>query len=194
MPRIDDLRKAVQELYEAKQPTREDWCDWMYPNHVLIVADYAVKLAKKYEADVELAEAAALLHDIADVKMARKNPNHEAESLAIARNLLKDCGYTPEEIELLVEDAIRFHSCHGDERPKSKEGLVLATADSLAHLKTGFYIHATWAFGHDRSLEQLKSWLFKKIDQDLYNKIVFDDEREDARPDYEMLKELFSRQ
>jgi hypothetical protein len=125
--------------------------------------------------------------------MARMDPQHEDESLAIARKVMTDCGYASQEIELVVNDAVRFHSCHDNERPKSKEGLVLATADSLAHLKTNFYVYATWAYGRDRSLETLKAWVLKKIERDLNSKISFDDEREDARKDYEMIKELFSR-
>jgi putative nucleotidyltransferase with HDIG domain len=194
MARLDDIRQKVKELYEAKQEGRDDWSDWLYVNHVLPVAEAARSLAQKYGANVELSEIAALLHDIADYKMPRRNPDHEKESLAIARQLMADHGYTPEEIELTVEDAIRFHSCHGEERPKSKEGLVLATADSLMHLKTDFYIYAAWAMGMDkRPLEDIKDWTLKKIERDLNNKISFEDEREDAREDYEMIKELFSR-
>lgn len=193
MARIDELRQKVKELYEAKLEGRDGWCEWLYPNHVLVVAKFAVSLAEKYGANVELAEVAALLHDIADVKMPRKDARHEEESLAIARQVMQDCGYAAEDIRLVVDDAVRFHSCHGNERPKSKEGLILATADSQAHLKTDFYVYATWAFGRDRSLEELKAWIIKKIERDLHNKISFDDEREDARTDYELIKELFSR-
>lgn len=193
MARIDKLRRNVKELYEAKVEGQDPWSEWLYPNHVLVVAKFAVPLAEKYGANVELTEVAALLHDIADVKMPRKDPRHEEESLKIARQVMQDCGYTAEETQLVVDDAVRFHSCHGDERPESKEGLILATADSQAHLKTDFYVYATWAFGRDRSLEALKEWVAKKIERDLHNKISFDDEREDARKDYEVIKELFSR-
>jgi len=107
---------------------------------------------------------------------------------------MAEFGYTDDEIALVVDDAIRYHSCHGDERPKSKEGLVLATADSLAHLQTNFYVFASWFFGKlDRDLDSLRDWVLKKIERDLNSKISFDDIREEARPDYEMLKRLFSR-
>jgi putative nucleotidyltransferase with HDIG domain len=192
--RIDELRQYVRNLYEEKREERDRWCDWFYENHVFIVGDGTRELAKKYAANPELAEVAGLLHDIADTRMPRVSEEHGAESLNIAREAMEHSGYTNEEIELVVDDAIRYHSCHGDERPKSKEGLVLATADSLAHLKTGFYIYATWAMGEDkRSLQHVKDWVIKKIDRDLYNKISFEDERNDARHDYEIIKELFSR-
>jgi len=194
MARLDDLWQKVESLYGEKLASRDDWSDWLYPNHVVVVANNAKVIAERHGADVGLSQIAALLHDIADCKMARENPEHEAESLKIARDLMADCGYSEQEIALVVDDAIRYHSCYGDERPKSKEGLVLATADSLAHLQTNFYVFAVWGFGKSgRTLEDLCDWVLKKIERDLYNKISFEDVREEARPDYEMIKKLFSR-
>lgn len=193
MNKLEQVQLKVRQLYLAKNPNRDEWADWLYDNHVLIVARDAHALAKKYGANAELSEVAALLHDIADAQTARANPDHEALSLDIARQVMHEVGFTADEISLTVDDAIRYHSRHGNERPKSREGLVLATADSLAHLQTDFYIYATWAFGKTRSLEELKEWALKKIERDLNNKISFDDERENARADYEIIKELFSR-
>lgn len=194
MARWDELLSEVESLYNQKLEGRSEWADWLYPNHVVIVTRNAKAVAERKNADVELSQVAALLHDVADYKMQRANPKHEAESLKIARELMQKHGYTKDEIALIVDDAIRYHSCHGDKRPKSKEGLVLATADSLAHLQTDFYVFAAWEFGRSgRSLEDLNAWVLKKIERDLNNKISFDDIREEARPDYEMIKALFSR-
>ena len=63
----------------------------------------------------------------------------------------------------------------------------------MAHLKTNFYIHATWAFGKTKTLQQLKEWVLKKIERDLNDKVFFDEVREELRPDYEIIKNLFSR-
>ncbi|MEO6761426.1 MAG: HD domain-containing protein [Candidatus Saccharimonadales bacterium] len=193
MSKLERVRAKVRELYLSKDPNRAEWADWLYGNHVLVVAETAGKLAKKYGASEGLSEVAALLHDIADTEMARMSSSHEKRSLEIARQVMTEAGFTTDEISLVVDDAIRYHSCNGAERPKSKEGLILATADSLAHLRTDFYIYAAWSFGKGRSLEELKKWALKKIDRDLNNKISFDDERESARTDYNMIKELFSR-
>lgn len=177
MTRLETLKKKVAELYESKLESRDPWTDWMYPNHVLVVADNAAKLAEKYDANVELATVAALLHDFADYRMHRSQLNHEEESLKDARAIMTECGYSAEEIELVVEDAIRFHSCHNGQKPKSKEGLVLATADALAHFQTDFYLFALHTHLTNSSLEKIKDWALQKIDRDLYSKISFDDER-----------------
>jgi putative nucleotidyltransferase with HDIG domain len=194
MKHLQKLEAKVKALYQQKDPGRDGWADWLADNHVFVVADYATELAQKYGANPELARAGALLHDIADIKMERKNEQHEAESLKIARNLMQEAGYEEDEIKLVVDDAIRYHSCHGDERPESIEGQILSTADSMAHLKTDFYIYATWAFGYDhRTLEVVKIWALKKIERDINNKMFFNDVRSDLLPDYARIKELFSR-
>lgn len=193
MTKLDQVREKVQTLYSEKNPHRADWADWLFKNHVFVVADNAKRLAEKYGADAELSAAAALLHDIADARMTRSDPEHEATSLKMARQILEEVGYSDDQIRLVVDDAIRYHSCHDGHKPESLEGLVLATADSLAHLKTDFYVYAAWAFGKDGTLEQLKAWALKKIDRDLHDKISFDDERHDAQSDYEAVKLLYSR-
>ena len=193
MGNIEQLEAKVKALYASNEPNRAEWANWLGDNHVLVVANYATGLALKHGANPVLSRAAALLHDIADVQMKRNNKGHAEESLRIARGLLNDFGFSEEDTTIVVDDAIRFHSCHGQERPSSMEGKVLSTADSLAHLKTDFYIFATWALGRENSLEEVKLWTLKKLERDLNTKIFFDDVREDVRPDYETIKNLFSR-
>lgn len=194
MSRLEDLERRVHELYDTETEGRAEWAGWLADHHVFVVADYATELAEKYGADPELARAAALLHDIADSKMKRHDPTHEAESLRMARELMEAAGYDTEAVKLVVDDAIRFHSCHDGQRPESVEGQVLATADSLAHLKTDFYIFATWMLGDEGTpLPEVKAWVLKKLERDFTSKILFDDIREEVRPDYEMLKGLFAR-
>ena len=193
MNKLETLKSKVKSLYQTEVPGRADWADWIYDQHVPFVAAKAREIAKTHGADPELAEVAGLLHDIADIKMARKDEGHEAESLRIARQVMEECGYSKEQIELVVDDAIRFHSCHGSERPESLEGRALATADALAHLKTDFYVYASMMLSKEMSLEELKQWTLKKLERDLNHKIFFDDIRESARPDYEVIKNLFSR-
>jgi len=191
MTRLDDLWKEVTFLYNQKLDTREDWADWLYPNHVIPVTNNAKKIAEQKGANVELSQVAALLHDVADYKMKRADSNHETESLAVGRELMQKHGYTDQEIQLVIDDAVKYHSCHDNERPKSLEGLVLATADSLAHLQTDFYFFAAVGFGQSgRSFDQYRTWLQKKIERDMYSKISFDDIREQVRPNYDAIKSL----
>lgn len=193
MNRIDTLDALVRKLYEQKDPTRTGWADWLYENHVFVVADYASDLAQKYLANEELARAAALLHDIADSVMNRFDQNHEAKSLEMSRDLLTQSGFSDEEVHLVVDDAIKFHSCHDGKVPRSLEGRILATADGLAHLKTDFYVFATWAMADGSSLAEVKDYVLKKVERDFNSKILFTEEKQKAEQDYQRIKGLYSR-
>jgi HD superfamily phosphodiesterase len=194
MSRFDVLKKKAIELYEAKNPDRETWCDWLYQNHVFIVTDNARDVATRKHASVELSKVAALLHDIADTRMSRFEHEHETQSLRIAKELMQMSGYNAEEMALIVDDALPLHGCRDHKRPRSIEGQVLATADALAHLNTDFYLHAVWAMGgRNMPLDDVKEWALKKLDRDYNDKICFDDIRAETSSHYEALKDLFSR-
>ncbi len=192
MTRIEKLEARVRGLYEAKDPSRADWADWLYGQHVFAVADNADTLAERYGANKEYSRAAAMLHDIADAKMRRFDEGYEEASLDISRQLLEDCDYTPQEIALIVDDAIKYHSCHDGKIPSSLEGKVLAAADSLAHLTTNFYELATAALEGKKTPDQVREWVLKKLDRDFHNKVLFDDLKKEVRPEYERLKEQYS--
>jgi hypothetical protein len=107
---------------------------------------------------------------------------------------MRKCGYSDDEIALTVDDAVRYHSCHDGQIPKSLEGKILATADALFHLETDFYIYSVWAHaGEGATLVETKEYVLKKLDRDFKNKILFDDEREKARGDYKTFKRIFSK-
>lgn len=192
MTRLEQLKKKVNGLYLAKNESRADWADWVYDHHVFVVADYAGELADRFGANKELAMAAGMLHDIADAVMKWENPEHEERSMEIAAGLLRDVGFSDEEIKIVV-DAIRLHGCHNGSASATLEGKVLATVDALAHLKTDFYNHAVEAFrAQKESAEDIKQWIFSKLERDFNAKILFDEVKEETRPDYEKLKSFFS--
>lgn len=192
-PRINTLKDLVGKLYGEKRPDRTQWSDWLYENHVLVVADYASSLAKKHGANEELSYAAAILHDVADAVMPRSEEGHEEETFKIARHFLSQCMYSDDEIALIVDDAVKYHSCHDGAIPSTLEGKVLATADSFAHLQTDFYIYAVWALASEKTLDEIKEWTLAKLERDLHNKVQFEEEKIKLEPEYTRLKELFSR-
>lgn len=191
--RLLGLYLKVEALYGAKLESRSDWADSLYVNHVVVATRFAADLAARFGADAELCQASALLHDIADYKMKRHDPQHKKESLRIARELMYEFGYSNDEVRVVVDDAIRNHSCQNGRFPQTLEGRILATADSLAHLKTDFYLFATWELGKQRSLEEIKQWVLSKIERDLFQKISFDSIRDEARCDYEAIRAVFGR-
>lgn len=194
MSRIEKLQKSVHELYAAKNEGRAEWADWLCNHHVFVVAEQARKIAERYGADAELAMAAGMLHDIADAIMRREDPKHEEVSLAIARTLLHEAGFSDEEAMIIVDDAIRYHGCHHGNYPTTLEGKVMATADAFVHLSTDFYSFAYQIMRVEETPEEIKNWALPKLERDFNAKIFFPDVREEVRSDYVRLKQFFSQE
>lgn len=192
MQKLDNLRQNVKTLYAANNPGADVWIDWGYKNHVLVVADHAERLAIAHHANVELAVAGALLHDIADAVMARRNPEHEATSLAIAEELLRKSGFSNDETVFVINEIIKPHSCK-EVIPTVIEGKVMATADGAAHFLTDFYPLFCWRhYGPQDDYRVFKTWMLAKMEKDINRKLFFDDVKQEVLPRYEALRLIFS--
>ena len=191
-PRLEKLKAKVDVLYQAKNPNRADWADWLYENHIFAVAEEAGNLADEFGGSKDLVMAAGMLHDIADAVMNRENPDHEKESLRIGRILLQETGFSDSEIAVIIDYAITNHSCYSNTRPKTLEGKIMATADAVVHLKSDFYNHALETKEEGETFQDIADWALPKLDRDFYNKIAFDSVREQVRLYYERLLKQFS--
>jgi len=191
MNRIEKLKNKVDNLYQSKNPDRADWADWLYQNHISVVAKNAEQLSKRFGVKNDLAIAASVLHDIADAVTKREDPKHEEKSKEIAKKFLKERDFTEDEIKIVVNDAIEFHGCKNGNKPKTIEGKIMATADALAHLKTNFYDHFLESLKKTDSFDEIAEWALPKIERDYKNKIFFEDVRKEAEKDYNRVKALF---
>lgn len=191
MQNLDTLKQNVEKLYTSGDAKADVWVDWAYPNHVLVVADLTEKIAKKQEANVELAVAGALLHDIADAVMARRSPNHESESLKLAGKMLQESGFSANDTAFVVNEIIKPHSCK-ELIPTTLEGKVMATADGAAHFLTDFYPLFCWRhYGPKDDYQAFKDWMRAKLEKDFTKKLFFDDIKQEVMPHYEALKLTF---
>lgn len=193
MNKLGLLKQKVAWLYMSQHPDRDIWASWLWEKHVPFVARKAHEVAVEVGANAELAEASAWLHDIADTITSRFSKDHESESQRLARQIMLECGYSQDDISTVVDDALPLHGCQGGKRPRSLEGKVLATADALAHLTTDYYQITARALTVRMNDREIKDWTLKKAARDFNDKICFDDIREETRPDYEMIHNLFSR-
>ena len=100
--------------------------------HVLRVYHTAMKLGKEEGADLEILQAAALLHDSrgAEPGGAGRAEHHLASAL-FAGEVLRDEGWSPDRIKA-VQHAIRAHRYRGKEDvPETIEAKVLFDSDKL---------------------------------------------------------------
>ncbi len=193
MSRLDALKARVDALYADKNTSRaKDWADYMYSSHVFLVAEKSRELAERFGADVDVAVAAGMLHDIADALMSREDKRHEAESMTIARSYMRASGFSDEEVAVAVDDAIKYHSCRDGAAPQTLEGKVMATADAMVHLQSDFYDFALATFtARGETQADISNWGLEKTDRDFNKKIFFSDVQEEVRPDYERQRRRF---
>ncbi|MFZ2593728.1 MAG: HD domain-containing protein [Minisyncoccia bacterium] len=191
MNRIEVLEESVRKLYADIAPSASDWATWLGANHVFVVALLSKKIAEEQGADAELSYAGGLLHDIADTCMQRKSQGHSEMSESIATTLLTASGFTDQEIDIVVHDAMKFHGCRNNALPRTLEGKVVATADALAHLETNFY---EWAVEklHTEGMpvSAVSAWVAEKSHRDFFVKIFFDSYRSRAQKSYERVTKL----
>lgn len=145
----------------------------------------ARELSERFGAGNDLAEAAGMLHDCTDAVMSRFADGHEEKSLEIARKLLSESGFSAEEITIVVDDAIKNHSCRGENLPQTTEGKIMSTADAKAHLATDFYDFLRTALEKRMTEEEIQAKLSEKIDRDFNIKIFFPEIQEELREVYE---------
>lgn len=100
--------------------------------HVLRVYHTAMKLGKEEGADLEILQAAALLHDSRGAEPGGAGrAEHHITSARFAADVLQDEGWPPERIHA-VEHAIRAHRYRGKEDlPETVEAKVLFDSDKL---------------------------------------------------------------
>ena len=119
-------------------PTIEQAKSWYDPkdpvhgfDHVLRVTQMAERLGRQLEADLEILNAAALLHDASGADPGgERRSSHEQDSAEFAGQILREAGWPAERIHA-VQHCIRCHRFRGQERPQTLEAQILFDADKL---------------------------------------------------------------
>ena len=153
-------------------PTLESASQW-YPiddavhgfDHIQRVYQLGQKLARAENADIEIVQAAALLHDAqGSAPDGSERANHHLLSAEFAGQVLKTEGWTQEKIQA-VQHCIRAHRFrHNGEEPATLEAKVLFDADKLdvlgaigAARTLGYALKAHTPFFCEPSAQFLKS-------------------------------------
>lgn len=122
---IEKIRKFVEE--ECRKPTSKYGFE-PYEFHFIPMRNYAVELARKLNADLEIVEISAWLHDIGSIIYGREN--HHITGAKIAEEKLKEFGCLEEKIEK-VKHCILCHRSSNGLKPKTIEGKIISDADGI---------------------------------------------------------------
>jgi uncharacterized protein len=120
MPTIQDAR----EWYDERDPVHGF-------SHILRVYQMSIRLAQQEGADLEIVQAAALLHDAEGPGVGHTRLEHQHASAVFAGQVLKAEGWSEERI-CAVQHCIRAHRFRDkSEQPQTLEAKVLFDADKL---------------------------------------------------------------
>lgn len=140
-------------------------------DHIKYVVKNSIELAKKYEADVEIVELGALLHDIAMPSEIGPREEHNIYGVKIADELLTKLDY-PQDRKERVKECVLRHRGSKDLPRNTIEEQCVADADVIAHFEcipSLFHL----AFGKNEmglSIEDGTEFVKKKLERD-YNKL-----------------------
>ena len=170
---LEKIRQLVKD--EADE---DDWKD-----HIVPVVNYAKKLAKILEVDMEIVELAALLHDIGRLKFGGKD--HDITGVPEAEKILKEHDY-PQDVIDEVKHCIESHRGSKNIPPRTIIAKIITNADAMAHfdaIPTFFY----WRSKKD-SFEEAFKWVDEKIERDWNKKLTLPEAREMMEEKYKAIK------
>lgn len=151
---IQKIRSMILDLCKNQK--------WDWENHILSVVKYSKQLAQQLDADIEICEVSAWLHDISKLK--GKKDDHPVTGSEDAANILKSFNYPQDKIDQ-VKHCILTHSTDSPSKPQSIEAKIVASADGMSHFDN-FLALAYHAYAlKGLSLQDGKQHMIKKYDK-----------------------------
>lgn len=161
--------------------------EYYYKWHISLVSDHALRLADIYtEADKEVVELAALLHDIARIRY--ENKDHEIKALPEIEKILTDLSCPIEKIDAVKHCALT-HRGKKENQPETIEAKIIANADAMAHFDSALrFFHKEGSRGKD--YEDTLEFVSNKLQRDWDNKLTLPEAREMVKDKYDAIKLL----
>lgn len=161
---VEQIKNKIIEESKKFIERYEDYNHWN--QHIKYVQRRANELAEIYDADREVVEIGALLHDIALVTKTGIRADHHINGARLARKILEDLGYPEEKIKKVEGCVLHHRTCKNAE---NLEELCVADADILAHFDNipmiFQYAYMQNNFNNlEQAREYLKIWLEKDYD------------------------------
>lgn len=164
---IREIERIVEEAC-AKETNIFGYGIWTH--HITQVAKNGKRLAQMFEADPEIVEIAALLHDYASIKDEALYENHHIHGPIEAERILRDLGYPQDKIEA-VKHCIAAHRASVPSERGSAEAECLANADAITHLEqVPSLLHLAF-IQHSLEIDAGSRWVRNKLERS-WNKLA----------------------
>jgi len=183
---IKEIYKLVE---EAARKESNHFGVGAWTHHILSVVKYGKLLAEKLDADAEVVELAALLHDYSGIVDFKYYKEHHIHSARMAREVLEGFNYNEEKIKA-VEHCILTHRGSVEYKRESLEAEIVASADALAHFDN-FHSLLHLAFvEHRMNIDEGTSWALAKLERS-WGKLM-PEAKEIIEDKYKKIKEIFA--
>ncbi len=169
MDMSDITEKIKQELLLRCEKSREKNGYDFWNEHIKYVVENAVKLANEYNADVEIVELGALLHDIAVPSEYGEREQHHLYGAEIAEQLLRELDYPEDRIER-VKACVLNHRGSKDRPRNTIEEECVADADVISHFDCIPMLFSLAYKERGLSVSDGAEFIKKKLERD-YNKL-----------------------
>ncbi len=179
------MKEQVIKLVKEKH-TKED-----FNYHILLVVKNALLLGKKLNADLEVLEIAAYLHDIGRAAYWEDfdvNKPHHIVGYEKSKKILKQFGYSDEFIEK-VSKCVLYHRRSNEYEPKTLEEEIIACADAMSHFDAFLNLFTEY-IKEINSFDEAITLLDKKIEKDWNVKITLKEAKDISRKNYEAVRLL----
>lgn len=180
----------IRELVLAEcQASQNVFGPCFFDEHLAVVAHYGSCLAARLEADPEIVELAAYLHDISAIRDVGTLPEHGRLSAQLAREILAGHGYAPEVIEAVAR-CCASHANPVQMGRGSPEEICLSNADAIAQIvRPVYWSHVVFGV-RQLGFENGRQWLLNRIESNWSN--LIGPARDLVGDRYMLIKTVFS--
>ena len=176
---IEEIERIVERACQAESNV---FGYGIWTHHITVVRENAKHLASHFDADPEIVEIAALLHDYASINDKALYENHHVHGPREAEQVLSEFGYPSDRTEQ-VKECIAAHRAGTDVERRSPEAICLASADAMAHIQEVPSLLYLAYVQHDMAIDEGAAW-FEEKTQRSWEKI-HPRAREEVRDEYE---------
>lgn len=179
--KMEGIIKEIQDFVEkeCKKPTSN--YSGIFENHIIPMRNLAIEMAQKTDADLEVVEIAALLHDIGGVMFGRKD--HHITGAKIAQKKLQRLNYPQDKINQ-VKHCIMAHRSSQNIIPETNEAKVILEADSMSNFDNLPGIFKAAYIGENLTQSEAKKSARQKLERK-WNKLQLEESKKIIKPKYE---------
>ena len=161
---IDRVKEyLLQQIKEYKKNSNDNYDFWN--EHIKYVYKESIKLAKEYNADIEIVSLGALLHDIALINKVGDRKDHHINGEEIAKEILERLDYDKDKLNRVLKCIYNHRSSKNAE---SIEEICVADADILAHFDNLPMLFNSAFVRNNISLNEIRTWMKDCFEKD-YN-------------------------